>query len=86
MGWRWTCRPPTTPRCVRARMATVDNVPLTLFRFAARADMLPGRMWGMPEGALDVRVAAVSGTLIGLAFAPMLVMERLIGPTRRMRG
>jgi putative spermidine/putrescine transport system permease protein len=48
--------------------------------------MLPIRMWGMMESTLDVRVAAVSGTLIVVAFVLMLVMERLTGLTRRMRG
>ena len=47
-----------------AFMASVDNVPVSLFLSSARTDMLPIRMWGMMESTLDVRVAAVSGTLI----------------------
>lgn len=69
-----------------AFMASVDNVPVSLFLSSARTDMLPIRMWGMMESTLDVRVAAVSGTLIMIAFVLMLVMERLTGLTRRMRG
>lgn len=69
-----------------AFMASVDNVPVSLFLSSARTDMLPIRMWGMMESTLDVRVAAVSGTLIIIAFVLMLVMERLTGLTRRMRG
>ncbi len=69
-----------------AFMASVDNVPVSLFLSSARTDMLPIRMWGMMESTLDVRVAAVSGTLIVVAFVLMLVMERLTGLTRRMRG
>ena len=69
-----------------AFMASVDNVPVSLFLSSARTDMLPIRMWGMMESTLDVRVAAVSGTLILVAFLLMLVMERLTGLTRRMRG
>jgi putative spermidine/putrescine transport system permease protein len=69
-----------------AFMASVDNVPVSLFLSSARTDMLPIRMWGMMESTLDVRVAAVSGTLIVIAFVLMLVMERLTGLTRRMRG
>jgi len=69
-----------------AFMASVDNVPVSLFLSSARTDMLPIRMWGMMESTLDVRVAAVSGLLILGAFALMLVMERLTGLTRRMRG
>ena len=69
-----------------AFMASVDNVPVSLFLSSARTDMLPIRMWGMMESTLDVRVAAVSGTLVITAFLLMLVMERLTGLTRRMRG
>lgn len=69
-----------------AFMASVDNVPVSLFLSSARTDMLPIRMWGMMESTLDVRVAAVSGTLVLVAFLLMLVMERLTGLTRRMRG
>lgn len=69
-----------------AFMASVDNVPVSLFLSSARTDMLPIRMWGMMESTLDVRVAAVSGTLIVAAFVLMLVMERLTGLTGRMRG
>jgi putative spermidine/putrescine transport system permease protein len=42
-------------------------------------------MWGMMESTLDVRVAAVSGVLIGCAFVLMLIMEWTVGLTRRMR-
>lgn len=69
-----------------AFMASVDNVPVSLFLSSARTDMLPIRMWGMMESTLDVRVAAVSGVLIGAAFILMVIMERLVGLTRRMRG
>jgi putative spermidine/putrescine transport system permease protein len=69
-----------------AFMASVDNVPVSLFLSSARTDMLPIRMWGMMESTLDVRVAAISGTLIMVAFVLMLVMERLTGLTRRIRG
>lgn len=69
-----------------AFMASVDNVPVSLFLSSARTDMLPIRMWGMMESTLDVRVAAVSGLLILTVFVLMLVMERFTGLTRRMRG
>lgn len=69
-----------------AFMASVDNVPVSLFLSSARTDMLPIRMWGMMESTLDVRVAAVSGVLIAAAFVLMVVMERLVGLTRRIRG
>lgn len=69
-----------------AFMASVDNVPVSLFLSSARTDMLPIRIWGMMESTLDVRVAAVSGVLIAVAFVLMVVMEWLVGLTRRMRG
>jgi putative spermidine/putrescine transport system permease protein len=50
-----------------------------------RSDMLPIRMWGMMESMLDVRVAAVSGVLIAAVIVLMLVMERVVGLTRRLR-
>jgi putative spermidine/putrescine transport system permease protein len=46
--------------------------------------MLPVRMWGMMESTLDVRVAAVSGVLITAVLVLMIVMERLVGLTKRM--
>jgi putative spermidine/putrescine transport system permease protein len=68
-----------------AFIASIDNVPVSLFLASARTDMLPIRMWGMMESTLDVRVAAVSGVLIAGALALMIVMDRLVGLTRRMR-
>jgi putative spermidine/putrescine transport system permease protein len=67
-------------------MGSVDNVPVSLFLSSARTDMLPIRMWGMMESTLDVRVAAVSGTLVIATLLLMLLMERLTGLTRRLRG
>ena len=67
-----------------AFIASIDNVPVSLFLSNARTDMLPIRMWGMMESTLDVRVAAVSGVLITAVVVLMLVMERAVGLTRRM--
>jgi putative spermidine/putrescine transport system permease protein len=69
-----------------AFVASLDNVPVSLFLSNARTDMLPIRMWGMIESNLDVRVAAISGVLIGSVIVLMLIMERLVGLTRRMSG
>ena len=68
-----------------AFMASIDNVPVSLFLSTARTDMLPIRMWGMMESTLDPRIAAVSGVLITSAFLLMLIMEWTVGLTRRMR-
>lgn len=68
-----------------AFMASMDNVPISLFLSGPRTDMLPIRLWGMMESTLDVRVAAVSGVMTVTVLILMLVMERLVGLTRRMR-
>ncbi|MFW5698678.1 MAG: ABC transporter permease [Pseudomonadota bacterium] len=67
-----------------AFMASVDNVPVSLFLSSARTDMLPIRMWGMMESSLDVRVAAASGVLIIATLLLLLLMDRLAGLTRRL--
>ena len=92
-SWFYTLRRVTLPviapgiaaGAFLAFMASIDNVPISLFLSGPRADMLPIRMWGMMESTLDVRVAAVSGVLIAAVLLLMLLMERLVGLTRRMR-
>ena len=68
-----------------AFMASLDNVPISLFLSGPRTDMLPIRLWGMMESTLDVRIAAVSGVMTVTVLALMLLMERLVGLTKRMR-
>ena len=73
--------------CAGAFLAFVlsfDNVPVSIFLSSVRTDMLPVRMWGMMETSLDVRVAAVSGILIVVTVVSTLIMERLVGITRRL--
>ncbi|MDB5411869.1 MAG: putative transporter, permease protein [Rubritepida sp.] len=65
-------------------VSSLDNVPVSLFLSSAQTDMLPIRLWGMMETALDVRVAAASGVLVTGAFVLLLVMDRAVGLTRRM--
>ena len=92
-SWFYTLRRVTLPLIAPgiaagaflAFMASIDNVPVSLFLSTARTDMLPIRMWGMMESTLDVRIAAISGVLIVSAFVLMLVMEWTVGLTRRMR-
>ena len=92
-GWFYTFRRVTLPAIAPgiaagaflAFVASLDNVPVSLFLAGPRSDMLPIRMWGMMESTLDVRVAAVSGVLIAIVLALMLVMERVAGLTRRLR-
>ena len=73
--------------CAGAFLAFVlsfDNVPVSIFLSSVRTDMLPVRMWGMMETSLDVRVAAISGILIVVTVVSTLIMERLVGITRRL--
>ncbi len=67
-----------------AFVSSLDNVPVSLFLSSAQTDMLPIRLWGMMETALDVRVAAASGVLVAVAFTLLLVMDRAVGLVRRM--
>jgi putative spermidine/putrescine transport system permease protein len=61
-------------------IASIDNVPVSLFLSNARTDMLPIRLWGMMESTLDVRVAVASGVLISCVI--VLVMA-LVGLSKR---
>jgi putative spermidine/putrescine transport system permease protein len=68
-----------------AFMASFDNVPISLFLRDANTDMLPIRMWQDLEGRLDVTIAALSGVMIAVTLALMLVMERVSDLSRRLR-
>ncbi len=68
-----------------AFMSSFDNVPVSLFLRDARTDMLPIRMWQDLEGRLDVTIAAMSGVIIVLTLIMMLVMERAVGLSQRLR-
>jgi len=68
-----------------AFMSSFDNVPVSLFLRDARTDMLPIRMWQDLEGRLDVTIAAVSGVMIVLTIAALILMERIAGLSRRIR-
>lgn len=89
-GFRRVMLPLITPGIAAgafmALMASMDNVPVSLFLADADTDMLPIRMWGMMESTLDVRVAAVSGVLIIAVLLMMLLMERAVGLTKRLQG
>ena len=65
-------------------LVSIDKLPVSLFLSNARTDMLPIRMWGMTEATLDVRVAAASGVLITGVIALILVIERLVGLSKRL--
>jgi len=67
-----------------AFMASVDNVSVSLFLAGPENDVLPIRMWSMLESQLDVRTAAVSGVLIFTTAILVVVMDRIVGLTRRI--
>src|SRR5437667_31988 len=60
------------------------QAPDALFLSAPETDVLPLRMWNMLESTLDVRTAAVSGVLIFTTALLVVVMDRVVGLTRRL--
>jgi putative spermidine/putrescine transport system permease protein len=78
-------RPGVMAGAFLAFMSSFDNVPVSLFLRDARTDMLPIRMWQDLEGRLDVTIAAVSGVMIVLTVAALMLMERTAGLSRRIR-
>ena len=70
--------------CFLAFIASMDNVPVSLFLSTARTGMLPIRMWGMMESTLVERIAAIAGVEILATLILMIVMDRLTGLTRRI--
>jgi putative spermidine/putrescine transport system permease protein len=77
-------RPGILAGALIAFMASLDNVSVSLFLSAPETDVLPIRMWGMLESQLDVRTAAVSGVLITTTALTVIVMDRVVGLTRRI--
>lgn len=59
---------------------SLDNVSISLFLADAETTVLPLRMFALIEESLDVRVAAMSGILIGLTLIVMLVARRVLAP------
>jgi putative spermidine/putrescine transport system permease protein len=62
---------------------SLDNVSVSLFLADARTTVLPLRMFALIEESLDVRVAAMSGILIGLTLVVMLVARRVLAPAKQ---
>jgi putative spermidine/putrescine transport system permease protein len=79
-----TIRPGILAGAFIAFMASLDNVSISLFLAGPENDVLPIRMWGMLESQLDVRTAAVSGVLIFTTAILLVVMDRIVGLTRRI--
>lgn len=62
-------------------MQSLDNVSVSLFLADARTSVLPLRMFQMIEESLDVRVAAISGFLIAIAFVGLFLARRVLEPS-----
>lgn len=92
-AWRTFCRVtlPLIGRGVGAGaflcfMASFDNVPVSLFLADERTEMLPIHLWQQIEDNLDVRTAAASGVIVIVTLFLMIMVERLAGLTRQLRG
>lgn len=93
MGATWfsTLRRVTLPLLMPGIMAgaflvfiqSLDNVSVSLFLADAQTTVLPLRMFALIEESLDVRVAAISGILIGLTLIVMLVARRVLAPPKQ---
>lgn len=62
---------------------SLDNVSVSLFLADAQTTVLPLRMFALIEESLDVRVAAMSGLLIGLTLVVLLVARRVLTPQQK---
>ncbi|MBX5155312.1 ABC transporter permease [Rhizobium lentis] len=87
-SWFTTLRRVTLPLLLPGILAgaflvfiqSLDNVSVSLFLADAETTVLPLRMFALIEESLDVRVAAISGILIGLTLIVMLVARRVLAP------
>lgn len=68
-----------------AFLSSFDNIPVSLFLADARTNVLPIRMWQLMEGSLDPRVAAVSGALVIVTLALVIIMDRWVGLGRQLK-
>jgi putative spermidine/putrescine transport system permease protein len=71
--------------CFVAFLASFDHVPVSLFLSDARTEVLPIKLWQILEASLDVRVAAVSGVIVVVTLAGLLLAERLFGLTANVQ-
>jgi putative spermidine/putrescine transport system permease protein len=60
---------------------SLDNVSVSLFLADPQTTVLPLRMFALIEEGLDVRVAAMSGILIGLVLIGLIVGRKALART-----
>jgi len=65
-------------------MASFDNVPVSLFLADERTEVLPIHLWQQIDTNLDVRTAAISGVIIVVTIALMVLAERFAGLSRQL--
>ena len=68
-----------------AFLSSFDHVPVSLFLSDARTEVLPIKLWQILEADLDVRVAAVSGVIVIVTLAGLILAERLSGLGANLR-
>ena len=61
---------------------SMDNVSISLFLADAQTTVLPLRMFALIEESLDARVAAISGLLIFITLAGVVVGRQILSPSR----
>lgn len=89
-SWFTTLRRVTLPLLMPGILAgaflvfiqSLDNVSVSLFLADAQTTVLPLRMFALIEESLDVRVAAMSGILIGVTLIGLLVARSVLAPPR----
>jgi putative spermidine/putrescine transport system permease protein len=67
-------------------LSSFDNLTVSLFLSDARNQVLPIQMWSMIENNLDIRVAAIAGTVVILTGVLMVLMERTSGLSQFFMG
>jgi putative spermidine/putrescine transport system permease protein len=75
-------RPGVLAGSVVAFLASIDHVPVSLMLSDPRTETLPIHLWAILESNLDVRVAAVSGVMVALTMAVVLMLDRRIFAAR----
>lgn len=60
-------------------LTSFDNLAISVFLSDARTPVLPVRLWSMIENDLDIRAAAVSGVIVMVTAALIVLVERVAG-------
>jgi len=68
---------------VVAFLASIDHVPVSLMLSDPRTETLPIHLWALLESNLDVRVASVSGVMVGVTMLVVVLLDRRMFTQRR---